>query len=99
MDCFWPVPPLHPPRLLMAFTSKVCETECARWPRLARKGEGQASRIAGRTRKAGKSSTRPELNILISATDYVALFEIASPSIVLLLALRRQRSEADLQRR
>lgn len=32
--------------------------------------------------------------IPFSATGYVALFEIASPSIVLLLALRRQR-EAD----
>ena len=32
--------------------------------------------------------------IPVSATGYVALFEIASPPIVLLLALRRQR-EAD----
>jgi hypothetical protein len=37
--------------------------------------------------------------IPVSATGYAALFEIASPSISLLLALWRQRSEADLQRR
>ena len=36
----------------------------------------------------------PKPIIPFGATGYVALFEIASPSIVLLLALRRQR-EAD----
>ena len=43
-----------------------------------------------------KSELIPQVRPIIpfSATGYVALFEIASPPIVLLLALRRQR-EAD----
>ena len=41
-------------------------------------------------RKAGKSPTRRELIIPFGATGYVALYEIASPSRVVVLALRHQ---------
>lgn len=41
-------------------------------------------------RKAGKSPTRRELIIPFSATGYVALCEIASPSSVVVLAVRHQ---------
>ena len=44
-------------------------------------------------RKAGKSSTRRELIIPFGATGYVALYEIASPSSVVVLAVRHQREE------
>jgi plasmid stabilization system protein ParE len=41
-------------------------------------------------RKAGKSPTRRELIIPYGATGYVALDEIASPSSVVVLAVRHQ---------
>ncbi len=44
-------------------------------------------------RKAGKSPTRRELIIPFGATGYVALYEIASPSSVVVLAVRHQREE------
>jgi len=44
-------------------------------------------------RKAGKSSTRQELIIPFGSTGYVALYEIAGRSDVLVLALRHQREE------
>jgi len=44
-------------------------------------------------RKAGKSSTRRELIIPFGSTGYVALYEIAGRSNVLVLALRHQREE------
>lgn len=44
-------------------------------------------------RKAGKSSTRRELIIPFASTGYVALYEIASPTSVLVLAVRHQREE------
>ncbi len=44
-------------------------------------------------RKAGKSSTRRELIIPFGASGYVALYEIASPSLVIVLAVRHQREE------
>ena len=44
-------------------------------------------------RKAGKRSTRRELIIPFGATGYVALYEIASPSTVIVLAVRHQREE------
>jgi plasmid stabilization system protein ParE len=44
-------------------------------------------------RKAGKSPTRRELIIPFGATGYVALYEIASPSSVMVLAVRHQREE------
>lgn len=44
-------------------------------------------------RKAGKSPTRRELIIPFGATGYVALYEIASPTSVVLLAVRHQREE------
>jgi plasmid stabilization system protein ParE len=44
-------------------------------------------------RKAAKSPTRRELIIPFGATGYVALYEIASPSSVVVLALRHQREE------
>jgi plasmid stabilization system protein ParE len=44
-------------------------------------------------RKAGKRSTRRELIIPFGATGYVALYEIASPSSVVVLAVRHQREE------
>ena len=44
-------------------------------------------------RKTGKSPTRRELIIPFGATGYIALYEIASPSSVLVLAVRHQREE------
>lgn len=44
-------------------------------------------------RKADKSPTRRELIIPFGATGYVALYEIAGPSSVLVLAIRHQREE------
>jgi plasmid stabilization system protein ParE len=44
-------------------------------------------------RKTGKSSTRRELIIPFGATGYIALYEIASPSSVVVLAVRHQREE------
>jgi len=44
-------------------------------------------------RKTGKSPTRRELIIPFGAAGYVALYEIASPSSVLVLAVRHQREE------
>jgi len=44
-------------------------------------------------RKAGKSSTRRELIIPFGATGYVALYEIADASTVVILAVRHQREE------
>jgi plasmid stabilization system protein ParE len=44
-------------------------------------------------RKAGKSSTRRELIIPFGATGYVALYEIAGPTTVVVLAVRHQREE------
>jgi len=44
-------------------------------------------------RKAGKSPTRRELIIPFGATGYVALYEIASTSSVVVLAVRHQREE------
>ena len=44
-------------------------------------------------RKAGKSPTRRELIIPFGATGYVALYEVASPSSVVVLAVRHQREE------
>lgn len=44
-------------------------------------------------RKAGNSPTRRELIIPFGASGYVALYEIASPSSVMVLAVRHQREE------
>ena len=44
-------------------------------------------------RKAGKSPTRRELIIPFGSTGYVALYEIASASTVVVLAVRHQREE------
>jgi plasmid stabilization system protein ParE len=44
-------------------------------------------------RKAGKSATRRELIIPLGAAGYVALYEIASPTSVVVLAVRHQREE------
>ena len=44
-------------------------------------------------RKSGKSSTRRELIIPFGAAGYVALYEIASQSSVVVLAVRHQREE------
>lgn len=44
-------------------------------------------------RKSGRSPTRRELIIPFGATGYVALYEIASGSMVLVLAVRHQREE------
>jgi plasmid stabilization system protein ParE len=44
-------------------------------------------------RKAGKSLTRRELIIPFGATGYVALYEIASPKSVMVLAVRHQLEE------
>ncbi len=46
-------------------------------------------------RKAGRRSTRRELIIPLGATGYVALYEIVSPTLVLVLAVRHQREEDD----
>ena len=44
-------------------------------------------------RKTGKSPTRRELIIPFGATGYVALYEIASPTSVVVLAVRHQREQ------
>jgi plasmid stabilization system protein ParE len=44
-------------------------------------------------RKAARSPTQRELIIPFGATGYVALYEIVSPSKVVVLALRHQREE------
>ena len=44
-------------------------------------------------RKAGSSSTRRELIIPFGSTGYVALYEIASTTLVVILAVRHQREE------
>ena len=44
-------------------------------------------------RKAGHSSTRRELIIPFGTSGYVALYEIASPAAVVVLAVRHQREE------
>ena len=44
-------------------------------------------------RKSGIRATRRELIIPFGATGYVALYEIASPSLVVILAVRHQREE------
>jgi plasmid stabilization system protein ParE len=44
-------------------------------------------------RKAGRSPTRRELIIPFGASGYVALYEIASPATVVVLAVRHQREE------
>lgn len=44
-------------------------------------------------RKANRSPTRRELIIPSGATGYVALYEIAGPSSVIVLAVRHQREE------
>jgi plasmid stabilization system protein ParE len=44
-------------------------------------------------RKVDKSPTRRELIIPFGVTGYVALYEIASPSSVVVLAVRHQREE------
>jgi plasmid stabilization system protein ParE len=44
-------------------------------------------------RKTGRSATRRELIIPFGATGYVVLYEIASPSRVVVLAVRHQREE------
>ena len=44
-------------------------------------------------RKVGTSPTRRELIIPFGATGYVALYEIESPSSVVVLAVRHQREE------
>lgn len=44
-------------------------------------------------RKADRATTRRELVIPFGATGYVALYEIASPSSVVVLAVRHQREE------
>ena len=44
-------------------------------------------------RKTGRSSTRRELIIPFGSTGYVALYEIAGPSRVVVLAVRHQREQ------
>lgn len=44
-------------------------------------------------RKAGASPTRRELVVPFGATGYVMLYEIASPSTVVVLAVRHQREQ------
>lgn len=44
-------------------------------------------------RKAGKSPTRRELIVPFGASGYVVLYEIASASSVVVLAVRHQREE------
>jgi plasmid stabilization system protein ParE len=44
-------------------------------------------------RKANRSPTRRELVIPFGSTGYVALFEIATPNLVLVLAIRHQRED------
>ncbi len=56
-------------------------------------GLGQLASTPYSFRKAGKSPTRRELIIPFGATGYVALYEIASPTSVVVLAVRHQREE------
>jgi plasmid stabilization system protein ParE len=51
---------------------------------------GQLARTPYSFRKAAMSSTRRELIIPFGATGYVALYEIAGPSSVQVLAVRHQ---------
>lgn len=44
-------------------------------------------------RKAGARATRRELIVPFGATGYVALYEIAGPALVVVLALRHQREQ------
>lgn len=44
-------------------------------------------------RKAGRRATLRELIIPFGATGYVALYEIVSPTLVVVLAVRHQREE------
>jgi plasmid stabilization system protein ParE len=44
-------------------------------------------------RKAGRSPTRRELIIPFGTSGYVALYEVASPATVVVLAVRHQREE------
>lgn len=44
-------------------------------------------------RKAGRRSTRRELIIPLGATGYIALYEIVSPTLIVVLAVRHQREE------
>ena len=44
-------------------------------------------------RKAGRSPTRRELIIPFGKSGYVALYEVASPSTEIVLAVRHQREE------
>lgn len=53
----------------------------------------QLARTPYSFRKAGKSSTRRELIIPFGAKGYVALYEIAGTSSVIVLAVRHQREE------
>lgn len=53
----------------------------------------QLSRSPFSFRKPGASSSRRELIIPFGATGYVALYEIAGPSLVVILAVRHQREE------
>lgn len=53
----------------------------------------QLSRSPYSFRKSGSRSTRRELIIPFGSTGYVALYEIASPNLVVILAIRHQREE------
>jgi plasmid stabilization system protein ParE len=53
----------------------------------------QLARTPYSFRKAGTRSTLRELIIPFGATGYVALYEIASASLVVILAVRHQREE------
>lgn len=53
----------------------------------------QLSRTPALFRRSSGSPTRRELVIPFGATGYVALYEIASPGLVLVLAVRHQLEE------
>jgi len=53
----------------------------------------QLSRTPTLFRRASGSPTRRELVIPFGAAGYVALYEIASPELVLVLSVRHQREE------
>jgi plasmid stabilization system protein ParE len=55
--------------------------------------KAQLARTPYLFRKAGSSATRRELVIPFGATGYVALYEIASASSLVVLAVRHQREE------
>ena len=57
----------------------------------------QLSRTPALFRRASGSPTRRELVIPFGATGYVALYEIASPELVLVLAVRNQLEEDYLE--